>query len=228
MNKTVLNWIGQALAIIALSMVTVTTVVAQSVDEDFARELKLVEGLKVYNDQLKKQLDAQVKAQSDIRKSIANSKDLEPQVVPLMSKMLGALEQFVRADLPFHLEERLESISELKSLMLNSEASNSDRFRNIMDIYTVETEYGNTYEAYPGTVTIEGNETPVDMLRVGRLGLYYQTKDQKQSGMYDLASKGFKPLPDGANRNIRKAIKVAAKTIAPELMSIPISAPEGV
>ncbi|MBT8114216.1 MAG: DUF3450 domain-containing protein [Arenicella sp.] len=223
-----LNWIGRSLAIVAFSSVAVTTVLAQSIDEDFARELKLVEGLKVYNDQLQKQLDAQQKAQADIRKSIANSKDLEPQIVPLLNKMLGALEQFIRADLPFHMDDRMESISELKSLMLNSEASNSDRFRNIMDIYTVETEYGNTYEAYPGTVVIEGVETPVDMLRVGRLGLYYQTKDQKQSGRYDMASKSFQPLPDSANRDIRKAIKIAAKTIAPELMSVPISAPEGV
>lgn len=228
MKKTVLNWIGQALAIVAISSVAVTTVVAQSVDEDFARELKLVEGLKVYNDQLQKQIDAQQKAQADIRKSIDSSKDLEPQIVPLLNKMLGALERFIQADLPFRHEERLESIGDLKALMLNSEASNSDRFRNIMDIYSVETEYGNTYEAYPGTVSIDGVETPVDMLRVGRLGLYYQTKDQKQSGRYDLASQSFQPLPDSANRNIRKAIKIAAKTIAPELMSIPISAPEGV
>ncbi|NND82340.1 MAG: DUF3450 domain-containing protein [Gammaproteobacteria bacterium] len=226
MNKTVLNWIGSALAIIALSVTAVSTSVAQSVDEEFARELKLVEGLKVYNEQLKKQLAAQQQAKADIRGSIAGSKDLEPQVVPLMSKMLTALEQFVNADLPFHLDVRKESIADLKALMLNSEASNSDRFRNIMDIYTVETEYGNTYEAYPSTVMIDGTETPVDMLRVGRLGLYYQTKDQKQSGMYDLASGGWKALPESTNRNIRKAIKVAAKTIAPELMSIPVSAPE--
>ena len=131
MKKTVLNWIGQALAIVALSTVGMTAAVAQSVDEDFARELKLVEGLKVYNDQLQKQLDAQVKAQADIRKSIASSKDLEPQVVPLMNKMLGALEQFIRSDLPFHLDERLESIKDYMTQALYQSVargiSNADR-----------------------------------------------------------------------------------------------------
>ena len=233
MKKTVLNQMGQVMAFIALSMTAATTVMAQSsggvsVDQAFANELKLVEGLKVYNDQLSKQLGAQQKAKNEIRASIAQSKDLGPQVVPVLTKMLAALEQFIQSDLPFHLDERQASIGELQALMLNSSASTSDRFRNIMDIYSVESEYGNTYEAYPDSVQIDGTDTPVDMLRVGRLGLFYQTKDQKASGVWDRASKQWQPLPDSTNRSVRKAIKVAAKTIAPELMSLPISAPEGV
>ena len=227
MKKTVLNWTGQALAIVAISLVAVTTSVAQSVDQEFARELKLVEGLKVYNDQLAKQLEAQQVAKSDIRASVLKSRDLGPQVVPLMNKMLAGLEQFINADLPFHLDERLKSVAELQALMLNSEANDSDRFRNIMDIYTIETEYGYDYEAYPGAVDIGGTETPVDMLRIGRLGLYYQTKDQAASGMWNQTSKAWEALPSDSNRAIRKAIKVAAKTVAPELLSLPISAPKG-
>ncbi len=227
MKKTVLNRMSQAIAIVVIGLAAATTAVAQtsgaSVDQAFAKELKLVEGLKVYNDQLAKQLDAQQKAKGEIRASIVQSKDLGPQVVPILTKMLGSLEQFINADLPFHLDERKASVGDLKALMLNSEASTSDRFRNIMDIYGVETEYGNTYEAYPGTV----GETPVDMLRVGRLGLYYQTKDQKVSGMWDKSAGQWVELDSSHNRDIRKAIKVAAKTIAPELMNLPISAPEG-
>lgn len=233
MNKTVLNRKSRSITALilggVLSMTAATAVWAQSsVDQSFARELKLVEGLKVYNDQLGKQLEAQTKAKAEIRASIAQAGSLGPQVAPILTKMLSSLEQFIKADLPFKRGERLESIGELKALMLNSEASDSDRFRNIMDIYTVETEYGNTYEAYPATVDIDGAETPVDMLRIGRLALYYQTKDQKNSGMWDTASNSWKALDSGYNRSVRKAIKVAAKTVAPELLSLPIPSPEGV
>lgn len=226
MKKTVLNRIGHAMAILVISMATATSAVAQtSVDQAFARELKLVEGLKVYNDQLAKQLSAQQNAKGEINTSIAQSRDLGPQVVPILKKMMTALEQFIRADLPFHLPERLASVSDLKALMLNSAANDSDRYRNIMDIYSIESEYGNTYEAYSGTVTIGETETPVDMLRIGRLALYYQTKDQERSGMWDNANKAWVEVDN--DRNIRKAIKVASKTIAPELLSLEIPAPEG-
>ena len=227
MKKTVFNWISLAVAVIAISLTTIGSASAQTADEAFARELKLVEGLKVYNDQLAKQLTAQQTAKGDIQASIEDSKTLEPQIVPLMNKMLAALEQFIRADLPFRLDERLESVGALQGLMVDAGASTSDRFRNIMDIYSVETEYGNTYEAYPDTQDINGVETPVDVLRVGRLALYSQTKDQNTSFMWDRAAGGWAQLPSGTNRSIRTAIKVAAKTVAPELLSLPISAPEG-
>lgn len=224
MKKSVLNWIGQAVAVVAISATAATAVMAQSsVDSAFARELQLVEGLKVYNDQLAKQLDAQTKAKREILVSIDKAKVLGPQVVPVLNKMLVALEKFVNADLPFDKKERLESIGRLKALMVSPEATTSDRFRNIMDIYNAETEYGTNYEAYESVV--DGNA--VDTLRIGRLALYYQTIDQKQSFMWDTANNGWKELDSSYNRNIRKAIKVAAKTIAPELLSLLIPAPEG-
>lgn len=194
-----------------------------SVEEEFARELKLVEGLRVYNQQLAAQLDAQSSAKSQIEASIEESALLAPQIKPLLDKMIVALERFVDADLPFHLEERRESIQRLKGLMLESSLSDSERYRNIVDIYTVETEYGQTYEAYSG----ELEEQPVDMLRIGRLALFAQTRDQARSYSFDKASRQWQELDSSHNRNIRKAIKVAAKTIAPELLSLPISAPAG-
>ena len=226
MKKTVFNWISLSVAV-AISMTAISSASAQTVDEAFARELKLVEGIKVYNDQLAKQLEAQQVAKGDIAASIEDSKGLEPQLVPLMNQMLSALDKFIRADLPFHLEDRLESVGALQGLMVDAGASTSDRFRNIMDIYTVESEYGNTYEAYPSTQDIGGVETPVDMLRIGRLALYSQTKDQNASFMWDRATGEWASLPSATNRSIRTAIKVAAKTVAPELLSLPISAPEG-
>ena len=232
MKKSVLNWVGQALAIIAISATATTAVMAQSsgalsVDEQFARELKLVEGLKVYNSQLAKQLEAQKSANSDILVSIEQVKGLEPQIAPLLNKMLAALDGFVKADLPFHKEERTESISRLKDLMVEPSVNTSDRFRNIMDIYAAEIEYGNTYEAYKATLPINGSDIEVDMLRIGRVALYYQTRDQKVSGMWDSTNNEWKSLDASYNRNIRKAIKVAAKTVAPELLSLLIQSPEG-
>jgi len=201
MKKSVLNWVGQALAVIAIGATTTTAVMAQSsgglsVDEQFARELKLVEGLKVYNSQLAKQLDAQKSANAEILVSIEQAKGLEPQVAPLLNKMLTALDSFVKADMPFHLEERTESVARLKDLMVEPSVNTSDRFRNIMDIYASEIEYGNTYEAYKATSPI--GEGDVDMLRIGRVALYYQTQDQKTSGMWDNQSSLLIQAPEGA------------------------------
>ena len=228
MIRSVLKRAWQVVAIAAICIGSVGVTSAQTVEEEFARENKLVEAIKVYNDQLADQIAGQGVAETEIRDSIVQSGSLAPQVADLLGKMLSALETFISADLPFHLDTRLSSVGQLKSLMVDPAASMSDRFRNIMDIYTIETEYGNTYEAYADTITIEGSDVEVDMLRVGRLALYYQTKDGNVSGMWDRASGSFVILPDTNNRYIRTAIRVAAKLVAPELLNIPTPAPEGV
>lgn len=231
MKKSVLNWIGRTGAVVALSVAAATTAWAQSagsnVDREFQRELKLVEALKVYNRQLDDQIKAQVKARGEIATSITQAQGLESQVAPLLGKMLSALEKFVNADLPFHLDDRKDSVRRLKALMVNPDATTSSRYRSIMDIYSAELDYGNSYEAYQEEIDIDGTPTPVDMLRIGRIGLFYQTKDQKNSGMWDAKTKAWVKLDSSKNRDLRKAIKVASQTVAPELLSLPISAPEG-
>ena len=228
MKVSALKWVWHAAAIAAFSLGSANYAAAQSVEEEFAREHKLVEALKVYNDQLAEQIQAQEQAKADIGQSITDSAGLAPQVGDLLNKMLAGLETFIKSDLPFHLSDRLGSVDQLKELMVAPEANMSDRFRNIMDVYTIEIEYGNTYEAYSDTINLNGEDIEVDMLRVGRLGLYYQTKDGNQSGMWDKGGQTFVDLPESSNRFIRTAIRVAAKLIAPELMNLEIPAPEGV
>lgn len=228
MINSVLKRASHIVVVAAISIGSVGGASAQTVEDEFARENKLVEAIKVYNDQLAEQIAGQGVAQTEIRGSIVQSGTLAPQVADLLGRMLAALETFINADLPFHMDARLSSIGQLKALMVDPAANIADRFRNIMDIYTIETEYGNTYEAYADTIVINGSNVEVDMLRVGRLALYYQTKDGNVSGMWDRASGAFVDLPDSNNRYIRTAIRVAAKLVAPELMNIPTPAPEGV
>lgn len=228
MNKGLMSRVFQAVGLgIVASMLSITNVSAQSLEDSFSKELKLVEGLKVYNDQLQQQLKAQDTAKVEIAESVNEAKNLEPQIVPVMVDMVKALDIFVKSDLPFRMDERLEGIANLQAAMVSPDLDTSDRFRSIMDIYTVETEYGNTYEAYAEVQQVNGETIEVDMLRLGRLALYFQTKDGSYSAMWDKSSNAWVALPESSNRHLRKAIKVAAKQIAPEVMNLPIAAPKG-
>ena len=228
MNKSVLKWMAKSVAVVAIGAVTATTVFAQSVDQEFARELKLIEALKVYNQQKQEQIKAQGVARNEIQRSIQGSQGLGQEIGGMLKPMVDALDRFVKADLPFHRDDRVTSVNNLKNLLQGSGASNSAIFRNIMDIYTIELEYGNSYEAYKATQDVNGNQVEVDMLRIGRVALYFQTTDQSYSAMWDTINRTWKELPDSANRDIRTAIKVAAKSTAPELLNLPLTAPEGV
>ena len=74
----------------------------------YQNKLKVVDGLKVYNALLQKQLDAQEREVATLKSSIANATVIERQMVPLMIRMLDGLEEFIALDVPFLLEEREE------------------------------------------------------------------------------------------------------------------------
>ena len=64
------------------------------------------------------------------------------------------------------------------------------------------------------------------MLRVGRIGLYFQSDDTAITGWYNQESGAYEVL-DNENRNeIRKGIRIARQLVAPELVLIPLPAPE--
>jgi hypothetical protein len=65
------------------------------------------------------------------------------------------------------------------------------------------------------------------MLRIGRVGLYFQSDDGQVSGHYDAAQGGF--VEDNEYRSeIRKGIRMARQLIAPELILVPVRAAEPV
>ena len=96
----------------------------------------------------------------------------------------------------------------------------------IMEAYLVEVDYGRTIEAYKGTLDVEGASREVDFLRIGRIALLYETVDAEIYGMWDRQAKEWKPLPTEYRNQIRDGIKMAHKQIAPNLVKLPIQAPE--
>jgi hypothetical protein len=58
------------------------------------------------------------------------------------------------------------------------------------------------------------------------LSLFYQTLDGKGSGYWDKKEKKWSPLTDEYNRSIAQGILIAKKQAPPNLIKLPITAPE--
>ena len=193
------------------------------VDEYYAH-LKLVEGLRQYNLMLKKQLDSQRVEVTTLEKSIGDVALVERQILPLMLRMIDGLDQSVALDVPFLMEERTKRVNVLKDTMERSDVSVAEKFRKVMEAYQIENEYGTSSETYTQTITKDGVTRSYNMLRVGRIGLYYQSDDAKITGRWDNELRDWVE-DDSARSEIRKGIRIAKQLIAPELIVIPVAAP---
>ena len=84
---------------------------------EYKTVLKEVEGLRVYNRQLEKQIGNQEREMEQLARSIDEVTVIERQITPLMLRMIDGLEQFVELDAPFLLDERRGRVERLREMM---------------------------------------------------------------------------------------------------------------
>jgi hypothetical protein len=200
----------------------------EKIINDYRSVTKVVDGLRVYNALLQTQLDNQEAEMEAISESISNVALIERQIVPLMTRMVDALEAFIQLDTPFLMKERTDRIERLREAMERSDVTAAEKFRVVIEAYQIENDYGRTIEAYKGSTEIGGNQLEVDFLRIGRVALLYQTVGGAHTGAWDNAAGGFIELPPATYQSqVADGLKIARKQVAPDLLVVPVAAPTG-
>ncbi|MDA0824622.1 MAG: DUF3450 domain-containing protein, partial [Proteobacteria bacterium] len=154
---------------------------AGDLEGQYKQALKVVDGLNVYNDLLQRQVDNQASEITALAESMDKVSLIERQIIPLMIEMLDSLEQIIRIDVPFLQEERSKRLARLRDMMEQSDITAAEKFRQVLEAYEIENDYGRTIEAYKGTLEVAGKNREVDFLRIGRIALLYQTVGGEQT-----------------------------------------------
>ncbi len=191
--------------------------------QEYRDALRKSDSLDTYNKQLAKLIKQQKVDLASIQRQLDNVEETQRNIVPLMLKMIDTLDKFVSLDLPFLREERQQRISFLKQIMDRPDVTLPDKYRRIMEAYQIEMEYGRTIETYTDTVKMDGQEYTVDILRVGRLLITFQTLDGAQSGLWDKEAKSWQKLSSEYNRSIHQGLQIAKKQAPPELIKLPVN-----
>ena len=190
--------------------------------------LRKIDNLKTYNDQLEKLTAKQLETVDSLSNQINSIAETRQNIVPLLLRMIEVLEEFVSIDAPFLQEERLARIDLIKGMMDRPDVSLPDKYRRIMEAYQIEMQYGRTIDTMTETITTNDTPITVEVLRIGRLSIFYQTLDGKESGYWDKQEKRWSALTDDYNRSIAQGIQIAKKQAPPDLIKLPITAPEAI
>ena len=192
---------------------------------DYKTVTKVVDGLLVYNSLLQRQIDNQEREKTELANSMTNVALIERQIIPMMTRMIDSMEQFVELDVPFLLDERRSRLERLRGMMERSDVTAAEKFRRVIEAFQIENDYGRTIEAYRGSVDIDGNQQEVDFLRIGRVSLNYQSVGGLHTGAWDTEAGAFVELPPEKYKSqVAHGIRVARKQVAPDLLIIPVAA----
>lgn len=198
---------------------------AQALLSEYRLKLQELDRLRRYNANLERTIADQEREQASLEEQITGFGDLERGIVPLMLDMIDALEQFVALDVPFQLQERRDRLQRLRGLMDRADVSVSEKYRQIMDAYLIETAFGRTIEAYSGRIDTDVGPRKVEFFRLGRALLAYQSPDRQIAGYWDAAAGDWRPLPDAYRASVGLGLRIAKKQAAPEILVLPVAAP---
>lgn len=193
---------------------------------EYRATLSQVQDLGAYNEQLDRLVATQRVEIADYERQFQEIEVTKRRILPLIVRMIEVLEEFVAIDIPYLETERDMRIAELKKLMTRPEVPTSEKYRRVTEAYQIELEYGHTIEAYEGEMEFNNETRTVAFLRFGRLGLYYMTLDGQEIGYWDNKSDDWAVLDDEFRQPLDRAIRIARKQLPPDLIRLPIPAPE--
>lgn len=199
---------------------------AQDAVAEYDTLLREIAGLRAYNDILGRQIETQNRRMAELQTAIGEVPDFERLVPPLVERMVDGLELFISLDVPFLEDERANGVAGLRELVDNAAVNPAEKMRRVLEQWEIENEYGRGFSAYEDELEIDGVTRAVDMLRIGRVALLYQTQDLEQVGAWDPRQRTFVSLGNEHRNSIRQAIRMAQNTTAPVLVLLPIPPPE--
>ena len=200
---------------------------AEDAASRYARAIADVESLQRYNVLLEEQVRSQEAEVASINRQLVEIETTTRQVQPLMQEMVNAIDQFIKLDVPFLLEERTARVENLKRVMDRADVTLAEKYRLILDAYQRELEYGRTVEAYEGRLGTGGDARTVEFARLGRVTLLYRTLDGQEAGYWDAQKKDW--VQDSSLRGaVEEALRRAKEDGPPELLIVPVPAPQEV
>ena len=198
---------------------------ARAMLDEYRRAKDQTASLAVYNRQLAEQVDSQNAELASINEQLADIDETKRAFVPFMVRAIDTLDSFVARDVPFLKAEREQRVADLRDLMGRADVTTAEQFRQIMAAYQTEIDYGRNIGTYEGELLVSGEPRTVQFLRVGRVALLYQTLDGRETGYWHSASQSWEDASD-YRRAVEHGINVASEQAPPDLLHVPLSAPQ--
>jgi len=158
----------------------------------------------------------------EMERQRVESARIEAELQGLLETIVHRLEEAVGRDLPFLPTERSERLAALKAFLARPDADLSEKCRRAMEALQVETQYGYGLEVDETQIDFAGRPLVVEVLRVGRLALFFRTPDGRTIGWYDRAEAAWKPLAGRYAEAIHQTCDMALRRRPVDLVKLPL------
>lgn len=171
---------------------------------------------------LEQRLAFEEKALLEARRKAEGARWIEHELQGYLESVVARLEEFIRKDLPFLPAERSQRIASVKECLMRPDSGVAEKYRRVMEALQIEADYGRSAEVVQDRVLIDGKPLMVDILRLGRIAVFWRTPDGSRAGHFDPATGEYEPLDSRYHREIEKAMQIARRERTTDLVRLPL------
>jgi hypothetical protein len=181
-----------------------------------------VDYLRATQDVQQARVDALAERIGEYDRRLTEAARLRDGIQDTLDVVMRRLEQWVADDLPFLPEERAARVANLKEEMAQPDIDSAEKLRRLLEALQVEAGYGANVDVDEARIVVDGEELYVDVLRIGRLSLFWKTPDGSRIGEYDRGASAWRELDGGLKRVIVAAMEMATHMRPVELLALPV------
>lgn len=173
------------------------------------------------NRELEQQISALQQNLVEIDADLRAVSETETGIIATLDAMIDALEQFITLDLPFRTEARLEKIAGLRSELLRADLDVTDKYQAVVSAYLDEIRFGYTHSVIQQRIDTANGVRTVNILRLGRAGLWYVTPDGDHAGRWDPRQSQWIDA-DTDRQAVLDGIAMVRDSAKPVVVSLPV------
>jgi hypothetical protein len=159
---------------------------------------------------------------AELERRMVESVRLNDTLVDTLNAVVERLNTFVEGDLPFLMVERRARIAGVKDALARPDYTGAEKLRRVLEALQVEANYGSLAEVYQEKITVNGEEIFADMVRIGRVSVYWLTPDLERVGEYDQAQGKWVELEHKYVKPINVAREMALRLRSVEVTELPL------
>ena len=178
--------------------------------------------LSAAGERMRQQVDARQAAVLALEAQLADMAKITEALSPFLEKTYERLRDLIREEPAFLPPERQNRLDNLRRVLDDPLTPAGEKLRKLMETLFVEAEYGNTLEVYQEQIRLADRSVLVDVLRLGRISLFFQTLDRRTCGFFNPATEAWQMVPARYNRAIHAAIEIGTQRRSAELLEMPL------
>ena len=182
-------------------------------------QVEFLEKRKAFEEKELKALDDGI---AELDRRMVESVRLNDSLEDSLNAVMGRLENWVSHDVPFLMDERQARLVGVRETIAKPDVTGAEKLRRVLEALQVEANYGNVVDVSQEPLKVGDEEIKADVIRVGRVSVFWRSPDGKRVGEYDRGSNQWIELDSKYARAIGDLREMVLRLRSTKVMALPL------